>query len=193
MTLGSHNTMTYLPASKWWMNLFRWCWRTQTKTLADQLALGVSLIDIRVRFDDDQKVVLAHGYYEAKERHTLKDFVKFILETIADHRTSKDIYIRLILEVGKGNYWQEVTFKSLCSRFKKAVPDYITLTGGYRKCDWLQLVDFADIPLTQCVSSMADDARWYERICPRIYANRMNAVNADHYIDYKNIVLFDFL
>lgn len=41
--------MTYLQPRWWIFRPFAWLWRTQTKTLAEQVAKGVKYIDIRVK------------------------------------------------------------------------------------------------------------------------------------------------
>ncbi|MCF0219339.1 MAG: hypothetical protein HUK14_06120 [Muribaculaceae bacterium] len=195
MYTGSHNTLTYLPPAKWWMRPFRWLYRCQNKTLDQQLLSGINLIDLRVRFDNFNHVIPCHGLYEAKKTYTIPDFIGFVLAQIAAYRTTNNIFIRLILEIDRGDLWQEIAFKALCKKFAQFAPCYITLTGGYRKGDWYKLVDLPEIPLVQCVSSMADDARFYERICPYLYARRMNAVNREAYshTTSKHIFLFDFL
>ena len=69
----------------------------------------------------------------------------------------------------------------------------VTFLGGYRKSDWKQLYDFGtnDIPIHQWVGSMADDARWYERFMPRLYAKRMNKHNLKN--AKTGINLYDFI
>lgn len=61
--LGTHDSMTYLPPRWWIFRPFAWLWRTQTKSLAEQVAKGVKYIDIRVKRSGD-KWVFCHGLVE---------------------------------------------------------------------------------------------------------------------------------
>ena len=195
MFIGSHNTMTYLPPTKWWMYPFKWVYQTQSKSLKEQLYSGINLIDIRVRFDKDDRVVLCHGYYEAKtERLKIKDFVHKLLTNIIIFRYVNDVYVRIILETGRESNSQEVLFAALCRILQETAPEYITVFGGFRKFDWKKVTNcIPDIPIIQAVSSMMGDAKWYEKICPWLYAKRMNNKNKELYSKSNEIVLFDFI
>lgn len=47
--IGSHDSYTFLPASRKIFNLFSFLWRTQTKSIAQQIEAGVEYFDVRVR------------------------------------------------------------------------------------------------------------------------------------------------
>mgnify|MGYP004568968497 CR=1 FL=1 len=50
--LGSHNTMSYLPATKWWMKLITPWHRCQDRDIINQYNKGVRYFDIRLRVID---------------------------------------------------------------------------------------------------------------------------------------------
>ena len=82
----------------------------------------------------------------------------------------------------------------LCEGLEKEFP-YVKFLGGNRKSDWRKcytfLSDITDNNVNQPVSSMASDSRWYEKVCPWLYAKRTNKVNKDKMINGIN--LFDFI
>lgn len=60
--LASHNTMTYLKPTKWWMYLIQFTSRCQRKTIDEQIAAGVVYVDIRIAYNaDTSRWEYAHG------------------------------------------------------------------------------------------------------------------------------------
>lgn len=95
--LGSHNSLSYLSCRKWWMYLINWAAKCQSKTLIEQYHSGVRYFDIRVRFDDNGRPVIAHGLVEYKG--VAENYV-CILNEIAKHY-KEHIHVRYILEFNK--------------------------------------------------------------------------------------------
>ena len=86
-------------------------------------------------------------------------------------------------------------FAKMCENIEQTYPN-ITFFGGNRKGDWKKLYQFKDKSFTddnnnQWVSSMAPDARWYEKVCPRLYAMRKNKSNKQQAKELTN--LYDFV
>lgn len=48
--LGSHNSMSYLPAVHWWQRWQKRWYQCQDKTIDEQLASGIRYFDIRLNF-----------------------------------------------------------------------------------------------------------------------------------------------
>lgn len=113
--LGTHDSMTYLPPRWWIFRPFAWLWRTQTKSLAEQVAKGTKYIDIRIK-RKGQHWVYCHGLVE------LQGDVWSPFE-IALMCKRYDVRARLLLERGDENdeflfkqdvsrlmFWPEITF-----------------------------------------------------------------------------------
>lgn len=99
MVLGSHNSMTYLPADSWWMRLFGWAARCQSLTIEEQYRVGVRLFDLRVAFDRCGGVHFRHGAvrYRGDVEATLSRLnelggvtVRIVLERVADTEDEPD-------------------------------------------------------------------------------------------------------
>lgn len=178
--IGTHNTMSYLPPKHWWQKPINYLFAQCQSTF---IYKNIKAMDIRVVWNKKHGWEYAHGL--VKYRSDIS-----VLALIDAMRWMGVKYFRLILERDGG----EEEFKYLCRhlshKYNKCV---VTFIGGYRKSDWKQIYDFGtnDIPIHQWVGSMADDARWYERFIPRLYARRMNKKNIENL--KEGINLFDFL
>ena len=177
--IGTHNTMSYLPPKHWWQNPINWLFAQCQSGLKTGQA-----VDIRLVWNKKKAVwEYAHGLVTYGRYTNPSNLIAYFISTGVK-------YVRLILERDGG----EAEFRYLCRHlslsYNKCV---VTFLGGYRKSDWKQLYDFGtnDIPIHQWVGSMADDARWYERFIPRLYARRMNRKNMENL--KEGINLFDFL
>lgn len=194
--IGSHNTMTYLKPTNWLLYLgYLISAKCQNKTWLEQINSGVRVLDIRVF----PEYIFGSTFW--RYGHGLIKFTRNspgiynIASTINDmaKRTKKPMYMRIILERCKSE--RDVQeFINLCEHLELNYP-YVKFLGGNRKKDWKKCYifssDITDSNVNQPVSSMAEDARWYEKICPWLYAKRMNKVNKYKLI--KGINLFDFI
>ena len=194
--IGSHNTMTYLKPTNWLLYLgYLISAKCQNKTWLEQINSGVRVLDIRVF----PEYIFGSTFW--RYGHGLIKFTRNspgiynIASTINDmaKRTKKPMYMRIILERCKSEHDVQ-EFINLCEHLELNYP-YIKFLGGNRKKDWKKCYifssDITDSNVNQPVSSMAEDARWYEKICPWLYAKRMNKVNKYKLI--KGINLFDFI
>ena len=181
--LGSHNTLSYLSPKKWWA-WFTIPWsRCQEKNLDWQYFCGVRYFDIRIRFDKNNVPYACHGLFK----------VKFNILDLLSLKYCNDIYIRLLLETSKADSRQEENFIKLVQCLRKMFPN-IKFIELRRKFDWKRLIepDCEEPKMIQYVSSMAKDAKWYEKYVPYLYAKRMNKTNLNKEHD-NCIVLYDFL
>ena len=179
--IGTHNTMSYLPPKHWWQKpinfLFAQCQKSITEDATEQA------VDIRLVWNKKQsRWEYAHGLVTYGRYTNPSNLIAYFIGTGVK-------YVRLILERDGG----EEQFQYLCLHLVRMFGEKVKFIGGYRKSDWTQLYDFGtnDIPIHQWVGSMADDARWYERFIPRLYAKRMNRKNMENL--KEGINLFDFL
>lgn len=195
---GSHNTMTYLRPSNWLLylgNLF--FAKCQSKTWIEQISAGARVLDIRVlpEYDKYNNLTWRYGHGLVKFSKAKSPNIYLIARTLNDkaNLTHQDYYMRIILE--KCNSETDVEkFVMLCKSLEHEFPN-VKFLGGNRKGDWRKCYTFSsditDNNVNQPVSSMATDARWYEKVCPWLYAKRTNKVNKDKMINGIN--LFDFI
>lgn len=187
--MGCHNSMTaYAPRTIFGYigNIFAKC---QTKTI-DELVEDYQVFDIRVCFDKQGDLEYRHGLvrYDGVGIYT-------VMNILSHYKDKKQFFVRLLLEKWDNDY-DVIKFQNLCATLTLHYPDIIFI-GGNRKGDWKKCYDFnngiTDADVYQWVSSMADDARWYEKICPFLYAKRMNKKNVEKAKTINGIHLFDFV
>ena len=207
---GSHNTMSYLKPNFRGLQWLLWPFimivyyitaRCQSDALYNQFKKGARVFDLRIcsrRYlkPELNNWIFAHGILRFDERVHAYDVIKELHEMAKEDNTK--VYIRIILEqcvdiVDERNF--ESFCQEICNRFND---DHAVFFGGNRRADWEKLytfpknsLDFNDINNNQWVSSMASDAKWYEKICPYLYAKRMNSTNFNKMSYLTN--LFDFI
>ena len=195
--IGSHNSMTYLSieCNKWYLKPFMWIGnklfaQCQNKNIYQQVFMSrARVFDLRI-YRGPRGWNFAHGLINY---HYDCNLIR-ILNILAGYNFP--IYVRIILERCK-NEEDVYNFQKLCTMLENNDKyKSITFFGGNRKNDWKKLYQFKNEEFTddnnnQWVSSMAKDARWYEKICPWLYAKRMNKVNKSKVAKGTN--LFDFI
>ena len=193
--IGSHNTMTYLPIEcKWYLKPFMWVGnklfaQCQNHNIYYQIfSRQVRVFDLRVYLGPDNQWNFAHGLAKYQTDYNLDRILRIL------SLYNFPIYVRILLEKYK-NEEECDEFAKMCENIEQTYPN-ITFFGGNRKGDWKKLYQFKDTSFTddnnnQWVSSMAPDARWYEKICPRLYAMRKNKSNKQKAKELTN--LYDFV
>lgn len=189
---GSHNTMTYLPIKNWWLFPGLLIARCQNHNIEEQFKNGARVFDLRIYFNTKSKQwEFAHGLINFKSKETLY-WVVWRLAQLKKN-TQDDVYVRIILEKWTSES-QCRYFSEVCAAYELKYPK-LKFIGGNRKGDWKKLYTFkTDVPdnlNNQWVSSMAGDARWYEKAFPFLYARRMNKKNKIKMKEKLN--LFDFI
>lgn len=189
---GSHNTMTYLPIKNWWLFPGLLIARCQNHNIEEQFKNGARVFDLRIYFNTKSKQwEFAHGLINFKSKETLYWVVWRLAQL--KKTTQDDVYVRIILEKWTSES-QCRYFSDVCAAYELKYPK-LKFIGGNRKGDWNKLYTFkTDVPdnlNNQWVSSMAEDARWYEKAFPFLYARRMNKKNKIKMKEKLN--LFDFV
>lgn len=189
---GSHNTMTYLPIKNWWLFPGLLIARCQNHNIEEQFKNGARVFDLRIYFNTKSKQwEFAHGLIDFKSKDTLYWVVRHLAQL--KKTTQDDVYVRIILEKWTSES-QCRYFSDICAAYELKYPK-LKFIGGNRKGDWKKLYTFkTDVPdnlNNQWVSSMAEDARWYEKAFPFLYARRMNKKNKIKMKEKLN--LFDFV
>lgn len=195
MILGSHNSLTYLDSTKWWLNMF---YRCQDKTLKEQLRNGVRMIDIKVRFDHHSDLMVTNGKWESKMKWESKRFVEWLLTTIRSYRTSPDeeIYINITLDTDDVSYSQEMDFIMMSVQFRTQLGENenIYLIGGKRRFDDEKvIIHIPDVFIAFPVNTCSNQCRWYERWFPKMFARRNNELNRQLWKDQGCITAFDYI
>ena len=104
--LGSHDSMTFLPARHRVFELFSFLWRTQTKSLRQQAAAGVAYFDIRVRRTKGGWR-LCHGLVDLnREFERLDQLLQWVSCMGYNPDLRGEPYIRLILERGDSSLFE---------------------------------------------------------------------------------------
>ena len=194
--IGSHNTMTYLKPSNWLLYLGHLILsKCQNKTWLEQINSGVRVLDIRVFPEYDIYGITFWRYGHGLTKFTRNSPNIYLIANTLNEKAKKDnkpMYMRIILERCKSEHDVQ-KFIELCKFLESNYP-YVKFLGGNRKKDWKKCYTFSseitDDDVNQPVSSMAPDVRWYEKVCPWLYAKRMNKINRDNLIEGTN--LFDF-
>ena len=197
MTLvGTHDSMTYLEPSNFFMEVLSVFAKTQKHDIWHQLE-KYDCIDLRVSLKKDSE---DSQLYHWQFRHGLVSYehpnklLYQIIDKIKESYPYQKV-VRIILEKGDDNN-SELRFGKLCQCLETYYPEIIFI-GGRRKSDWKLIYQFKhelrnyNEQMHQHTGSMAKDARWYEKIIPRFYARRMNKKNLSQVKDTINI--FDFL
>ena len=182
MKIASHNSLTFLPVRKWWMQPFAWMARCQQLTIEQQLQIGVRLFDFRVRFNGTE-LIPCHGLIEYKLDNIYDYFRMF-------DRHKDQIYVRIVLESRNPNDNQKQQFREFCQLIE-SVYTCTRFFGGNDRTDWLSehpLFKFAE-PLEDIDHQYASATtrffrgprwlRYIDDLYPKGYARRYN---------FKNIV-----
>jgi hypothetical protein len=164
MIVGYHNFATCGRIIKWWKKPLGIFSRCQNRAKIEDLIKDNMVYDLRV-FWNQGEPTFCHGFVEYTVDYSLDDVIAFI----AEH---KDCIVRLILERKDNVDW----FYRICEEYEKKYPQIIFI-GGRAKEDWKLIYDFGnseyDNLVYQPVSSMDSRARWYEKILPRVFYNRV--------------------
>lgn len=179
MELGTHNSMTYLKPKKWYLYPFQFIARCQSLSIEEQYNKGIRLFDIRISYDKNHNPEFRHGLiaYKRDVWNTLHWL----------NKQGEAIKIRIILEEGKPNAINEISFVKDIRNFQIAFNNLIFFEGR-RKFDWKQLIELPSLSVIQLISSMQDSKMW-----PKLYAKTYNKENYKKYFTSDNIILLDFI
>lgn len=196
MKLGSHNSFTYLPVKKWYLKPLTYFARCQHKSPIDLCKdEGVTLFDLRVRFDKDGNVKIHHGFIEFDNRN---DEINHQLD-ILNYRANvlkEEIYVRVILEYNKEPKdleHQIKCFKEYCSMLKKSFI-FIKFFGGKLKYNWHTLYPFfTKEPKLNDMYSSTQPPYIFDDWIPILYAFTHNIYNKKYYKEEDGYLFIDFV
>ena len=171
------------------MNLFSFAAKCQNCNIYDQYhKYDVRCFDLRVRFDNNGKPIIAHGLmeYELSEEN--------LMDNISWLNSKGDVVIRILHEARKKNQYNELTksmFIHFCSNLEKNFSN-IKFWCGRNLYNWQVDYVFKYEPSCEekyssvCKPRILDD--WF----PKLYAWVMNKRNRKKGTD-KDILLIDFV
>lgn len=193
--IATHDTLTYLhPRHFWWRLLAPW-WRTQSRSVAQQLADGVRYFDIRLRYDSRGYPVFCHGLVDFRDTEAMAA-VRTILR-------APSARYRILLE--RGNSADEVRFcQEICESF------YSGLLSGLDKAiikqGWRTVLETAAAPVSirdLTRPAFLSDRHWWKQ--PRgllralvpirrwaLRHNKKRQITAGACADGEKAYMFDF-
>lgn len=182
MKLGSHNSISYSRAKKWWMEPFRFLARCQAVSIQTQYEkYGVRLFDLRIKFNKKGEVFFAHGAMDYKESiEKVLNYLNSVLEPVD---------CRILLENREGEF--EPEFIKWCEETDNKY-DNIRFFGGNNKYSWKKVYNFPyEGPsyldkYSSTTGTLLDD--WF----PYFYARCNNKTNIKQGTD-KDYLLIDFV
>ena len=182
--IGTHDSLTFNTPRYKIFNLFKFLWRTQTKSIEEQIKSGVTYFDIRVRRDKNVWRV-CHGLVDFKITFDKLDNILFYFAPYD---------VRLILE--KGNTKDEELF---IQQIKKLNIMYHNLNFAAIKKGWKvlvndtkELVDYTFLPFLSNISFwqnikrgkwMSTIKKWAKSHNPIINKDLINDTKV-HFVDY---------
>lgn len=176
--IASHNSLTYLRPKKWWMRLFNFMAKCQSKTVKEQFEkYNTRMFDFRIDFNKEGELFVKHGLavYDIN-RDEVIDFLRFL------NRKKSIKYVMLTLECSKREskelpLWKELEFIKFCEYVEKTFKN-VQFIGGHAKHSWKRLYVFDDHSYEKftTVSKFASVAtkNKLDDLWPWLYAKRHN-------------------
>lgn len=167
--LGSHNSLTYVKP-QWYMRMFSWIGKCQSKTIKEQYELGVRYFDIRVKYNGNGDPISGHG---------LLTYNINILDVLTEINTFGDCIVRIILENDKNN---GVELFKLDVQLWNKIFSKTTFVGGAIKGTWEVLVSLSKwVSVEENYWQFNKNGKWFPY--PEKYAKDFN----DKYITEYNL------
>lgn len=176
--LSSHNSATGEKPSNIWAKLFSCIAKCQTKTLIDQYNAGVTLFDIRVKYNKVGVLYCKHGL--AKYDKTLWDVCKEINNLNKQHR---DKPVLMVTYEGKRNTEEENDFfQDVYSTFS-VYPHIYLGHVSVKKPEWRIIYNSPNQPAYIC--NYTKIVGWkallpFPKLWQRINSKKIQAIRASH-------------
>lgn len=189
MIIGSHNSWSYLPVKQWWMKPLAFTAKCQSLTIKEQYNLGVRCFDLRIKFDKNEFVSIAHGKIEYK-------YSGFDIAKDLDwlNNQSEQVYIRILHEVRNK---KEYTTKSIDLFVDQIISYQCYFTNlkfwcGRNLYNWKEDYEFPYKPTCEEKYSSVCSPKLIDDWCPQLFAYRNNKKILKEGTD-KDILLIDFV
>lgn len=180
--IGSHDSYTYLSPKKKFFKLFSFLWRTQNKSIYEQIQLGVEYFDIRVKYENGIWR-LCHGLVDFNSTFTsLEEILKEF----------KDYKVRLILEKGSEEEFikeiNSIKYKYECLSFSCIKKGWKVLVNKDPK-----MIDYSYVPFLSNLSFWQNIKRmkWFNTI--KRWAKKSNPIITKELIDSETVYFMDYV
>lgn len=145
MEKGSHNSFTFLRP-QWYLRLFSFIGRCQSKTIEEQWAEGVRYFDVRIRCKEGGSPMIVHNRFVYVEGwaavRTCIDRIAYLAD-----RTREKAYIRVLHDVRRkedATIKEKELFQDFCWDLEDEYIDYpVIFEGGQNLYDWTVDYDFS--------------------------------------------------
>lgn len=193
MIIGSHDTMTYLHDRRWWMRPFECFGRCQSRSLVEQVNLGVRYFDFRVNFDDKGKPYFAHGLakYELVDFVSVDDAINYVAEYARNTETK--VYIRILLEsIKEPSEERKTFFAKFCHEQQRLhYGKYVRLRFGVKN-PWEIFYDDFDVKFVETAKHF--DIKWHAVIPIKLWKWEQDRIQrAINDTGFRGIVAQDFV
>lgn len=189
MIIGSHNSWSYLPIKQWYLKPLAFIARCQNVGIKTQYEkYGVRCFDLRVRFNKDDGLIVAHGIIEYNINwldvmswlHYLDDKGDCFVRVLHEARNKKDY-----------TAYSKKQFISFCSdivcEFKN-----VTFWCGRNLYNWEIDYTFNEEPSCEELYSSVRTPKLLDDWFPWIYAKLNNRKNLKKGVE-KDILLIDYV
>lgn len=188
MILGSHNSLTYLSPKSIIGRIFRIVGKCQNVDYKRQYEAGVRYFDLRVRFDKNGDLQVAHGLNTYKiSVEDIYKFIRWVGET-------PDVYCRIMLELRKKTEDEDLQkehFGYLCDAIENEYPG--KFFGGRVIYSWEKVYDFDYNPEYLELHASVRKPYLIDDLFPIWYAKRMNKKIKKKYKDTNYIIYIDYV
>jgi hypothetical protein len=163
------------------------CQRVDIRT--QYLKYGVRCFDLRIRYEENGRLILAHGIVEYDYSFTT------ILDDLIWLDGKGDCYVRVILEVrnySQYTYMNFINFKIHCASFEKTF-QHTRFWCGRNLYNWEQNYFFGDDPsCEETYGSVVPGKKWLYGWWPWLYAVTHNKAIKARGTD-EDILLIDYV
>lgn len=174
--IASHNSLTYLKPLKWWMRLFNFMAKCQSKDIKEQYEkYGVRMFDFRIDFNKDGDVLVQHGLMTYNiDRNGILEILNYL------NRKRSVKYIKISLECTYKEskdipQWKKDYFIEFC-KYVEIKYKNIKFIGGEAKHIWKTVYEFKTTPLPDAISNYASNTTKckLDDLWPWLYAKLHN-------------------
>ena len=193
MVIGSHNSWSYRRARRWWLRPFQFVARCQRVDIRRQYNdYGVRCFDLRIRFDADGDMEVAHGWmvYDVGGADVERD-IEWLNQ-------AGDCFVRVVHEVRTDRQRTRQSVKLFQRWCREAVERWpcIEFWCGRNLATWEKDYEFGDDPTCWEMYSSVCKPKWIDDWWPWLFArlnNKKILATIDSQEPRADILLIDYV